>query len=354
MNKEKLFLAQAIKLAECSRGCTSPNPLVGAVLVKGNKVIGRGFHRCAGAFHAEIEAMRKVKGALRGATLYVNLEPCFHWGRTPPCVDAIISGGIKKVVISTKDPNPKVSGRSIAKLRKAGIRVVTGVMAKEAEKLNEIFFTNMRKKRPFVVAKVAQSLDGKITTRTGRSKWITSQKARMYARGLRDMYDAVLIGIGTAIKDNPKLNGVRKTPSKIIIDPQLRVSLSSILVKKSPKKLIVFHSSRASKSKKMKLAKKGVRLFVFKHVRDILKILYKLEIMSVFVEGGADTLGRFFDAKLIDKVHVFYAAKIIGGKDALSSIGAKGVISPSQAIFIKDLEIKRIGRDLLLTGYPVY
>ncbi len=352
MNKENVFLAEAIKLAERARGRTSPNPLVGAVIVKGGRVIARGYHKQAGFPHAEIEAIRRSTSSPKGATLYVNLEPCFHWGKTPPCVDAIINAGVKKVVIATKDPNPKVSGKSVRKLRRAGIRVVTGVMEREAEKLNEVFFLNMKKKRPFVAAKCAQSLDGKIATRTGKSKWITSKEARTYARSLRDKYDAVLVGISTVIEDDPALDGIRKIPYKVVIDPKLRLPLQSRLVKRSPEELIVFHSADAGKNKKTQLEKKGVRLFVFKDLKNILKTLYKLEVMSVFVEGGAETLGRFFDKKLVDKIHFFYAFKVIGGRDALASIGAQGVSSLQKAVFIKDVEIERVTKGFLVTGYP--
>ncbi|MBN2483149.1 MAG: bifunctional diaminohydroxyphosphoribosylaminopyrimidine deaminase/5-amino-6-(5-phosphoribosylamino)uracil reductase RibD [Candidatus Omnitrophica bacterium] len=354
MNKDGLFLNETFDLAAKAKGYTSPNPLVGAVLVKHGKVIGRGYHKKAGQPHAEIEAIRNARRSLRGATLYVNLEPCCHWGKTPPCVEQVIASGIKKVVIATKDPNPKVSGRSVRRLRNAGIEVVVGIEREKAEKLNEVFFMNMRKHRPFVVAKAAQSLDGKIATARGQSKWITSDASRTYARTLRDTYDAVLVGINTVLKDNPTLNGIRKIPYKVVIDPRLRISLKAALVTKSSKKLIVFYRSRIDKKKKAQLEKKGARLFPFSDCKSIVKTLYREGITSVFIEGGSDTVGRFFDKKLVDKIYFFYAPKILGGKDALTSIGGKGVSKIGETIAIKDMDIERIGHDLLINGYPKY
>ena len=354
MNKDNVFLNKTFDLAVKAQGNTSPNPLVGALIVKKGKIIARGYHKKAGLPHAEIEAIRNAKGSVKGAALYVNLEPCFHWGKTAPCVDAIIDAGIKKVVIAAEDPNPKVSGRSIRKLRRTGIKVVVGLEEAKAEKLNEIFFMNMKASRPFIAGKIAQTLDGKIATARRESKWITSDASRAYARTLRDKYDAVLVGINTVIKDNPTLKGTRTSGCKVVVDPQLNISLKSTLVTKSSKKLIIFYQSRIHKKKKTQLEKKGVRLFRFTDCKDMAKTLYRQGICSVFVEGGSDTLGRFFDAKLVDKIYFFYAPKILGGKTALASVGGKGVLSPQKAVFIKDLHITTLNPDFLICGYPVY
>lgn len=357
-DKDIYFLRKTLKLAQKAEGFTSPNPLVGAVLVKNGRIIAQGYHKRAGLAHAEIEAIKQIKGNPKGATLYVNLEPCCHFGRTPPCVDEIIKKGIKRLVVATIDPNPKVCGKSIRKMRAAGIRVNVGLLRKEAKKLNEVFFTNISKERPFVAAKIAQSLDGKIATKKGLSKWITDQKSRLFAKTLRDKYDCVLIGVNTLIKDNPRLNGLKKKPYKVVIDPNLRLPLSSNLVKENLDKLIIFTSEKSKARQKMLPI--SVKVFFMKEskgclpLRKILKILYSLGITSIFVEGGSQTLGRFFDEKLVDKLYLFISPKIIGGKGSLTSIGGEGFPFPNTCPYIKEVYVKYLGQDLLICGYPNY
>ncbi|MBU1121222.1 MAG: bifunctional diaminohydroxyphosphoribosylaminopyrimidine deaminase/5-amino-6-(5-phosphoribosylamino)uracil reductase RibD [Candidatus Omnitrophota bacterium] len=357
MNKDVYFIKKTFRLAKRAQGFTSPNPLVGALIVKNNKVISFGYHHRCGLPHAEIEAIRKVeKQSIKGAKLYVNLEPCYHFGRTPPCVDEIIKVGIKEVVIATLDPNPRVNGKSIKKLQKAGIKVKVGVCEEQAVQLNEVFFTNIKKKRSFIVAKIAQSLDGKIATAKGISKWITCQRSRVFAKSLRDKYDAVLVGVNTVIVDNPSLNGSKKRPYKIVIDPNLRIPLKSNLVSKDCRKLIVFASYK-SRSRKLPELK---NIFFVKEVKgkldlkEIVKRLYSLGIMSVFVEGGSTTIGRFFDSELVDKAHFFISPKIIGGSAALSSIGGQGVVSPNHCVSLKSIRKRQLDEDILITGYPFY
>ena len=280
MSKEFSIMKRVLRLAKRGKGNVSPNPMVGAVIVKNGRIVSEGFHRHAGALHAEIDAIEKAKEPLCGATLYVNLEPCCHWGRTPPCVDRIISERFKKVVIATSDPNPQVKGKSIRKLRSEGIEVEVGILKEEATKLNEVFFKNMLEKRPFVAVKIAQSLDGKITTRKGESKWITSPQARNYAKKLRDEYDAVLVGVNTIIKDNPTLNGIRKMPYKIVVDTNLRIPLHCRLIKEHKDKLVIF-SLNPAKEKLNVLKKKGVKIFTFYNkktlpLKKILDILLSL------------------------------------------------------------------------------
>jgi diaminohydroxyphosphoribosylaminopyrimidine deaminase/5-amino-6-(5-phosphoribosylamino)uracil reductase len=353
------FLRRTFLLAKKAEGFTSPNPLVGAVIVKNGKIIGEGYHKRAGLPHAEIEAISSAgKKNIKGSILYVNLEPCCHFGRTPPCVDEIIKKGIKKIVIATPDPNPLVNGKSLKKLKKSGLTVKVGLLNKEAESLNEIFFKNMSTKMPFVVVKVAESLDGKIATKKGISKWITASKSRSFAKGLRDKYDCVLVGINTVLKDDPGLCGLRKIPFRAVVDPQLRIPLDSRLMQENREKLIIFSSPKAKK--RLKLIPSDIKVFFIKEkkgflpLKKILKILYRLGIMSVFVEGGSQTLGRFFDERLIDKIYFFISPKIIGGRAALSAVGGEGFWSPNFCAQIRNIEVKKLGEDILVSGYPYY
>jgi diaminohydroxyphosphoribosylaminopyrimidine deaminase/5-amino-6-(5-phosphoribosylamino)uracil reductase len=355
MDKDVYFIRKTFQLAKRAEGFTSPNPIVGAVFVKNNKVVSSGYHKKSGFPHAEIEAIKGAKQSLADAQLYVNLEPCCHFGRTPPCVDEVIKTGIKRVVIAALDPNPRVRGKSVAKMKKSGIEVKVGVCAEEARCVNEVFFKNMENKRPFVVIKTAQSLDGKIAASKGVSKWITSARSRTFAKRLRDKYDAVLVGINTVVKDNPSLNGVRTVPYKVVIDPKLRMPLNSSLIRKDPDKLVIFTSVR----KKNKKLPSVVKVFYLKEkkgqisVKEVLANLYNLGIMSVYVEGGGETIGRFFDAKLVDKVYFFIAPKIIGGKNALSSVRGVGAALPNKSFLLKGMQIKKLGEDILISGYPV-
>ncbi|MFA7677350.1 MAG: bifunctional diaminohydroxyphosphoribosylaminopyrimidine deaminase/5-amino-6-(5-phosphoribosylamino)uracil reductase RibD [Candidatus Omnitrophota bacterium] len=360
MKRDDYYLARALKLAQKAEGFTSPNPLVGAVIVKNGKIIASGYHKACGGNHAEIEAIKNARGKnIKGSALYINLEPCCHFGRTPPCVDEIIKQKFKRVVIATLDPNPRVNGRSLARLKKAGVKVTVGVLSQEARKLNEVFFKNMRKALPFMVAKTAQSLDGKIATFRGQSKWITSQASRCASRALRDKYDAILVGVNTVLEDNPRLAGLKRIPFRVVIDPKLRIQRQAYILKNNSGKTIVVTAS----SDKDRLKKLPDSITVLSIKRDktgtiplkkVLKSLYGLGIMSVFVEGGSKTLGNFFDAKLIDKVYFFIAPKIIGGDAALGSIGAKGQASLNKAPVLKDIEIARIEQDILICGYPQY
>lgn len=354
IEKDIHFMQEALALAKRGQGKTSPNPLVGSVVVKNNKIISKGFHKKCGLAHAEVVALKKAAARAKGATLYVNLEPCFHFGRTPPCVDKIIKAGIKRVVIAVKDPNPQVKGKSIRKLRKNKIKVSLGVCQKEARKINEVFFKNIKDDLPFVVAKVAQSLDGKITTSLGQSKWITTDKTRQFARRLRDRYDAVLIGAETLRKDNPKLNGLDKVPYKVIISSDLDLPKNSYIFKNFTDKTYIFTAVNLKGKNKFS---KNIKIFSLKATKEgiplkkVLKKLYQLGIMSVFVEGGADTLGRFFSQNLVDKAYFFIAPKIFGGKGALSSVGATGVKQIKKSPELEKPKIKRIGNDILIWGY---
>lgn len=325
-------MQKAFWLAKKGQSWTFPNPMVGAVLVNAGKVIGQGYHRKAGGHHAEIEAIQSSKTNLKGATMYVNLEPCSHYGRTPPCAEAIIKAGIKRVVYCTLDPNPKVAGKGIEKLKQAGIDVMGGILEKEAKKLNEAFFTFHTKKRPFVAIKFAASLDGKIATSNGDSKWITNEKARMFARRLRGEYQAIIVGINTVLKDNPNL-GTRisglKDPIRIILDPHVKLPKEAQVLRDND--IIVINEQIT--------------------IPRLLEMLKEKEIISVLVEGGGKTIGGFVDAGLVDKVYAFHAPIIIGGEKSVSSVSGVGFGTIKESLHLKDVKFKKFDDTMLTTGY---
>jgi len=355
------FLKQTLALGKKGLGRTNPNPMVGAIIVKNGKIIGKGYHKKAGSPHAEIEALNSLTQDPKESTLYVNLEPCNHYGRTPPCSDAVIKAGIKKVICATQDPNQKVQGNGLKKLRQAGIAISVGLLEKEARLLNEAFFTFHEKKRPFLALKFASSLDGKIATHTGDSKWITNIKAREYARFLRNQYQAVLVGINTILKDNPHLSlrsgatgEAISSPLRIILDSTLKIPLDSIVLRDN--NVLIATTIHADKEKKQKLIKKGVQILTYNSdkipLKELLNDFTKKEIISIFVEGGSQILGSFLDEKLIDKIYAFHAPILIGGKNALSSIGGIGTNTINEAVKLQHVTYRKIGDNLLITGYP--
>ncbi len=354
--QDEKFMDKALKLAEKGAGWTNPNPMVGAVIVKNGKIIGHGYHRRAGSAHAEIEALADAGPRASGATLYTNLEPCPHFGKTPPCVEAIINAGIKRVVCSAIDPNPQVQGHGVRRLKQFGISVSVGTRQKEARALNEAFFAFHEKKRPFVALKFAMSLDGKIATRSGGSRWITNEQARKYARSLRRNYQAILVGINTVLQDNPHL-GLRisgaSEPLRIILDGALRISLASKVLR--DKNVLIFTTRRADKKKYKKLMREGIQVVTCLGnsiaLPFVMKELVRREITSVFVEGGGAVLGSFIDAELVDKVYAFYAPIIIGGEAAVSAVSGKGASSIKQSLRLKNTTLKTFGDNILISGY---
>jgi len=358
MLKDEDYIRKTFRLAEKARGKTSPNPMVGCVIVKKGRVIAEGFHRRAGLPHAEIEALNNAEGDVKGAVMYLNLEPCFHWGRTPPCVDRIISSGIKKVVISVKDPNPEVKGKSITKMRKEGIEVVSGVLEKEAVQFNEVFFKNMREGLPFVAAKTAQTLDGRTANSKGKSKWITSSYARNYARKLRGVYDAVLAGANTVRKDNPRLTCPVKKMVKVMLSSSLDIPLNARLFREA--KVVYIFTKKGLPVRKLNRFKNKAEVFEIAgsgfslNLKRVLRKLYSLGIMSLFVEGGSSVLGSFFDAKLVDKLYVFTAPKIMGKRQAIGAISGRGNVAVNNLVRINDFRITPLGKDYLFSGYPVF
>ncbi|HQL41945.1 MAG TPA: bifunctional diaminohydroxyphosphoribosylaminopyrimidine deaminase/5-amino-6-(5-phosphoribosylamino)uracil reductase RibD, partial [Candidatus Omnitrophota bacterium] len=350
----------AMRLALRAQGKTSPNPMVGAVIVKNGKIISQGFHRSCGSDHAEIVALKNAQANVKGATLYVTLEPCGHYGRTPPCVDAIIASGIKKVVVGTRDPNPVNNGASIRKLNRAGIKTVVGVLQEELQKLNEPFFKFIQDKRPLIVIKWAQTLDGKIATATGSSKWITSEKTRKFSHKLRDQFDAILVGINTVIKDDPFLNGVSasKKLKKIIIDPHLLVPLRANIFRNVAQGQVIIVTSRSSdKIKARSLEKRGVlvvscpRIGTSLDLRFLFEELGRRNMVNVLVEGGSRTIGKIIDQRLADRALIFIAPKLIGDQGALSAVNGMRVKDVSSALRLKNVTTRPIGEDILVEGY---
>ena len=352
---------EALRIAANARGRTSPNPMVGAVIVKDGRIIAEGWHRQAGTPHAEVHALRMAGDLAKGSTLYVTLEPCSHFGRTPPCANAIVEAGIKKVVAAMSDPNPKVAGRGFQILRDADIEVEVGVCEEEARKLNEVFIKWVTTNKPFVTLKTAMSLDGKIATSTGQSKWITSDASRQRVHELRDTHDAIMVGIGTVLADNPSLttridNG--KNPIRIIVDSNARIPLNSNVVTDKQARTIIAVTANAPTARLVSLNSAGAEVIVAGEGEQIdlnilMNELARREIISVFVEGGGTLNFSLIEAGLVDIVCAFIAPKIIGGRNALTPVEGNGFENLSDAIKLKEITAEMIDNDILITGYTI-
>ncbi len=356
-------MRRALELARLAEGCTSPNPMVGAVLVKDGRVAGEGFHVKAGQAHAEIMAVQEAGEAARGATLYINLEPCCHFGKTPPCVDALIACGISKAVVAMTDPNPLVAGKGLKRLREAGIEVEAGLLEDEARQLNEAFIKYIQTRHPFVMVKAAMSLDGKIATNSGDSRWISNEKSRAFVHQIRNCTDAVLVGIGTVLKDDPMLNtrldGIEgKNPQRVILDGSLDIPLSSRIVQTAAEiPTMVFCAASADFRREEQLRLKAVDVFRVQgsaeelDLKEVLDALGACGVTSLLVEGGAAINASFFEAGLVDKVTWFIAPKILGGFNAPSPVGGRGAGSIAGAIILEHMEIRRFDEDICVSGY---
>lgn len=359
---DKHYMQMALNLAAKARGRTSPNPMVGAVVVKEGKVIGRGYHRQAGTPHAEVIALNEAGVEARGATLYVTMEPCCHYGRTGPCTEAVIKAGIARVVVAMEDPNPLVAGRGIKRIKEAGVEVTLGVMEDEARELNEVFVKYIVTGKPFVVAKVAMSLDGKIAARTGRSKWITSPEARNYGQQMRDWYDAIMVGIGTVLADDPFLttrlpDGKGRDPVRVILDSRARIPLTArVLNLQSDAPTIIAVTAAAPPARVEALRRTGAEVMVVNDgpqvdICKLVKLLGEKEITSVLIEGGSAVHASAFNAGIVDKAAWFIAPKIIGGREAPGPVGGTGADDPSEAIELEMVKVRRLGTDILIEGY---
>ena len=356
---DEIFMREALRIAKHAEGRTSPNPLVGAVIVRDGKIIAEGWHRQAGTPHAEIHALNMAGELARGATLYVTLEPCSHFGRTPPCAQAVINAGIKRVVAAMSDPNPKVAGRGFEMLRQAGIEVDVGILQEEAQRLNEIFLKWVTKKLPFVTLKFACSLDGKIATSTGESQWISCEESRKFSHHLRDINDAILIGSGTLFADNPSLTTRLvdgKNPVRVIVDSNALTPLDSKIVTDKSARTIIATTSNASPEKISALENFGVEIITAGDGRRVdlpilMRELAARDITSILVEGGGKIHFAMLNAGLVDKIFAFIAPKIIGGENSLTAVEGEGFAKLSDAVTLKNFTSQQIGTDFLLTGY---
>ena len=363
--RDEHYMARALQLARRGAGFTSPNPAVGAVIVKGGRIIGEGYHRRAGAPHAEVEALRRTKSKARGATLYVTLEPCNHAGRTPPCCDAILASGISRVVIAANDPNPITDGRGIARLKRSGLTVVTGVFAREAQQMNEPFWKAMCSRMPFVVVKVGQSLDGKIATVGGESRWITSAAARRAAHQWRSRVDAILVGVNTVIRDDPRLTvrGFRHRPDrpvKIILDSRLRAPVGArCLSASSPASTLIATTVRGGR-RRAALLRRGVDILTLPAhhgrvpLRRLCRLLVRRGLQSILIEGGGEVVAGAFTERIVDRVVFFIAPTLIGGRLAPTSLEGLGISRLGQAIRLADVTYRQVGPDLCVEGRVVY
>ncbi|MDE0043636.1 MAG: bifunctional diaminohydroxyphosphoribosylaminopyrimidine deaminase/5-amino-6-(5-phosphoribosylamino)uracil reductase RibD [Candidatus Poribacteria bacterium] len=363
MAQDVKYMRRALALAARARGRTSPNPLVGAVVVQGGEVVGEGYHQAAGGVHAEVHAINHAGAAARGGTLYVTLEPCVHYGRTPPCTKVIIQSGIAQVFAAHVDPNPKVGGKGIHELEKAGIRVRVGLCESEARRLNEIFIKYIRTNRPFVILKAAMSLDGKIATVTGESQWISSEASRLRGHEIRDTVDAILVGVNTVIYDNPSLttrlpgrNG--KDPARIIVDSECRTPLKArVLNPDGDGYAIIATTKQASKDRITRLEATGAKVLVVDEkgnrvcLSSLMQALGSQGITSVLIEGGAEVNASAVEAGIVDKAMFFIAPKIIGGTAAPSPISGKGIQRLAEAHDLHDLSVQSIDGDILVEGY---
>jgi diaminohydroxyphosphoribosylaminopyrimidine deaminase/5-amino-6-(5-phosphoribosylamino)uracil reductase len=357
------FMHIALGLAEKGRGFTSPNPMVGAVVVSDNRIVGQGYHQFAGGPHAEINALAQAAERARGATLYVTLEPCNHTGRTGPCTAKIISAGIRKVVVAMQDLNPDVCGGGIAFLRSHGIEVVTGVGEPAARRLNESFVKFITTKRPFVIVKCAATLDGRIATHTGDSKWVSGPQARAYVHRLRHSTDAIMVGVDTIKADDPQLtarlaDGQGKDPQRIILDTHLSIPLEArVLSSTSEAATYLVCQQGIDPARRGAVEKKGARVIECELQQgriDLARLMERLgamQITSLLIEGGGRVIGSALAAGVVDKILFFYAPKILGGDDGVPMARGIGPAAMQESIPVKQMQIQRFGPDLMIEGY---
>jgi diaminohydroxyphosphoribosylaminopyrimidine deaminase/5-amino-6-(5-phosphoribosylamino)uracil reductase len=358
---KEMYMKRAIELANLGKGFVNPNPLVGAVIVKNDKIIGEGYHEVFGKAHAEVNAFLHATEDVTGADIYVTLEPCSHYGKTPPCALKIIEKGIKRVFISSLDPNPLVNFKGIQLLKDADIEVEYGILENITKKQNEIFFHYVKHRTPFVAIKYGMTLDGKIATKTGDSKWITNELSRTFVHELRNQYSAILVGINTILKDNPRLDTRLKhqsrNPIRIILDPNLKLPEQSYVVTSSKEQTTYVVTLQTSSEEKIeRLTNMGVKIIKQNeeheiNLKQLMIDLGKLNIDSVLIEGGSVTHAKALEANIVHKVYAFIAPTLIGGTDALSPIAGSGVEYIKQGIQLSDVEFQTFENNIMITGY---
>lgn len=356
---------RALDLAERGRGTTAPNPMVGCVIVRDDEVVAEGWHERAGEPHAEINALKGVEDA-RGTTVYLTLEPCSHHGRTPPCADALIAAGVRRVVIAMQDPDPRVNGRGIKRLLEAGIDVIKGVLKEEAERQNEVFYTVHTGNRPYVLYKTAMTLDGKIATRSGQSRWITGPEARGRVQAWRNELDAVAVGVNTVLLDDPLLTARTqggRSPVKVIFDSVARTPVMARLFDGDehgvPARVILYVTEKAPAARLGGLKERGAQVVVLPELRgrpklqEALKDLKERGVNTLLLEGGGTLAWSFFEAKAVDRVAFFIGPKLLGGGGA-SPLGGLGVTEMDEAIKLTEIQTEAVAEDILVTGRVVF
>ncbi|KEI06782.1 bifunctional diaminohydroxyphosphoribosylaminopyrimidine deaminase/5-amino-6-(5-phosphoribosylamino)uracil reductase RibD [Clostridium botulinum] len=357
------YMKRAINLSKLGIGYTYPNPLVGAVIVKDNKIIGEGYHQHFGENHAEINALKNAKEDVNGATMYVTLEPCSHYGKTPPCANAIVKSGIKKVIIGMRDPNSLVAGRGIRILKDNGIEVIQGVLEEEIKKVNEIFIKYITTKLPFCILKTAMTLDGKIATRDGDSKWISNEISRQYVHEIRHRVAGIMVGIGTVFEDNPSLttrlnNKKGRDSTRIIVDSKGRIPIDSkVLNIESQAKTIIVTTELASREKIEVIRSKGAEVIITPlcddrvDLKHLMRELGERNIDSVLLEGGAELNYSALNEGIVDKVVSFISPKIIGGKEAKTPVGGVGKRTMSECVNLENIKLSQFEEDIVIEGY---
>ncbi len=359
------YMNKALELARLGEGRTRPNPLVGAVIVKEGRIIGQGYHGYFGGNHAEVEAINSAKESIRGATIYVNLEPCSHYGKTPPCANRLVEEGIERVIVAMYDPNPKVAGKGIGILRDKGIKVEVGILEKEARELNEIFIKYITERMPFVYLKYAMTLDGKIASVTGDARWISNEKSRVEVHKLRNRVCAIMVGLGTIVADDPSLNTrilegeeKGKDPIRIIVDSHCNIPVNSkVLYLESDARTIVAVTRQADYQKIEAVKNTGAEVLVIEDKDDrvdlisLFRVLGKRDIDSILIEGGGELIYSALEAELVDKVQVYIAPKMIGGAKAPTPVAGKGITLMREAIELKDIKRKVFDEDIMIEGY---
>lgn len=360
---DEYYMQLALDMASKASGQTDINPVVGCVVVKDGRIVGMGAHLKRGTGHAEVHALAMAGEEAEGATVYVTLEPCSHFGKTPPCCERIIDAKAARVVVASGDPNPQVSGRGIARLREEGIDVTVGVLEQKSQQMNEKFNKYITTKLPFVTLKTASTLDGKIASRTGDSRWVTGAEAREQVHTLRHQHEAIMVGIGTVLADDPLLNTRANVPAidpvRIIVDSSLRLPLDARVVTDRSIRTIVLTSSQADSNKQTALTDAGIEVLACGagakvDLHEAMKKLGELEIGSILLEGGGQLNGAMLEAGLIDKIILYYATKIIGGADAPGTFTFAGIEKMADAIELDRVKVEMAGADICVSGYPIY